>query len=91
MPLPCFVCARELESAVGDREENQPYAGTRFRTEGHYGSTAFDPQSSMVELHLNICDPCLVERADRTRRVVIMRKTRYIYEPWQPRVDGEDG
>jgi hypothetical protein len=38
--------------------DNQPYQGTEFRTEGHYGSTFWDSFDG-EELVLNICDKCL--------------------------------
>lgn len=88
MTLPCFVCSRELESAVSglaNPSQNQPYGGTTFYSPGQYGSTAWDPQSPMVKLELNICDPCLVAGAERARRVVRMLKETAIYEEWDPR------
>ncbi len=92
MPLPCLVCGRELESAVpptfGNADQNQPYAGTTFWTSGHYGSTVFDPQTTGVQLHLNVCDPCLLERAGRIRWVFERRKTTLEYSPWEPVLDG---
>lgn len=61
--LPCFVCAKELDN-VFDQAENQPYEGTVFRTEGHYGSTFWDSFDG-EELVLTICDQCLRARSDR--------------------------
>lgn len=60
--LPCFVCLKPLESALPeDIDANQPYAGTAFFTNGHYGSTAFDPFNDSF-LEINICDACLFHR-----------------------------
>lgn len=61
--LSCFVCGRRLENAFAD-SDNQPYAGTEFRTEGHYGSTFWDSFDG-EELVLNICDPCLRAGTER--------------------------
>jgi hypothetical protein len=61
--LPCFVCGTTLEN-VSEDVDNQPYRGTEFRTEGHYGSTFWDPFDG-EELILNVCDDCLRTRTDR--------------------------
>ena len=61
--LPCFVCGKTLENVFA-HNENQPYAGTEFRTEGHYGSTFWDSFDG-EELVLNICDECLAARTER--------------------------
>jgi hypothetical protein len=68
---------------------NQPYKGTTFFSRGHYGSTVFDPPpSSPVRLELNICDPCLEERAER---IIHVREVSDIirYRVTQWRADGE--
>jgi hypothetical protein len=90
--LPCFVCARELESACGgisNPPENQPYAGTTFRSPGQYGSTAWDPQTHGVELELNVCDPCLLAGHGRVLRIVVHHKPVRHSEPWTPGSDEE--
>ena len=61
--LPCFVCGTELTN-VCEEQQNQPYAGTEFRTYGHYGSTFWDSFDG-EELVLNVCDDCLRARTDR--------------------------
>lgn len=61
--LPCFKCGKVLENAFVEAD-NQPYEGTSFRTEGHYGSTVWDSFDG-EELVLNVCDPCLREHAER--------------------------
>lgn len=61
--LPCFVCGKNLKN-VFEHSDNQPYAGTEFRTEGHYGSTFWDSFDG-EELILNVCDDCLTARTDR--------------------------
>lgn len=64
--LPCFACGSLLEN-VSSHSENQPYAGTEFRTQGHYGSTFWDSFDG-EDLVLNICDPCLCAHRDRLAR-----------------------
>jgi hypothetical protein len=61
--LPCFKCAKVLPSAF-EHSDNQPYGGTEFRTEGHYGSTFWDSFDG-EELVLNICDDCLRAHTER--------------------------
>jgi len=56
------VCLRELRnidyvSAGG----NQPDNATEFYSEGHYGSTTFDPMDG-TEIVVNICDNCIRDR-----------------------------
>lgn len=54
--LPCIVCKCALPNIPGTH--NQPSGGTEFMTEGHYGSTVFDPMDGSI-LAINICDQCL--------------------------------
>lgn len=61
--LPCFACGKQLDNVSHD-EDNQPYAGTEFRTYGHYGSTFWDSFDG-EELVLNICDDCLNRHRER--------------------------
>ena len=61
--IPCFVCGTVLRN-VDTASDNQPSAGTEFRTYGHYGSTFWDSLDG-EELVLNVCDPCLRARTDR--------------------------
>lgn len=62
--LPCFVCGITLPNVCPDDVDNQPYGGTEFATEGHYGSTFWDSFDG-EELVLNICDACLRAHTDR--------------------------
>src|SRR3982751_6880204 len=55
--LPCISCKRYLDNVI-DEVENQPYNGTSFITNGHYGSTVFDPMDG-TQLEINVCDDCL--------------------------------
>ena len=52
----CVVCEKPLENI--DHVLNQPSGGIEFVTEGHYGTTVFDPMDGS-KLAVNICDPCL--------------------------------
>lgn len=60
MTLPCCVCRKHLENAIDfDTDDvNQPRQGLEFTTEGHYGSTYFDPMDGSL-IAVNICDDCL--------------------------------
>lgn len=61
--LPCFKCNKVMQNVFEDAD-NQPYEGTVFRTEGHYGSTFWDSFDG-EELVLNICDACLRAHTER--------------------------
>lgn len=61
--LPCFACGKLLENVFVEAD-NQPYAGTEFRTEGHYGSTFWDSFDG-EDLILNVCDDCLRTHTER--------------------------
>ena len=61
--LPCFKCGKVLPNAFIDCD-NQPFGGTEFRTQGHYGSTFWDSFDN-EDLVLNICDDCLRAHTDR--------------------------
>ena len=47
--LPCVVCRRALQGVFGGDSGNQPSGGLAFMSQGHYGSTIYDPFSD--ELH----------------------------------------
>lgn len=78
--LACIVCRKALDSAIPApvpfSEDNQPSEGTAFTTEGHYGSTAFDPMDGS-RLEVNICDECLT-RAGRDGLVLWQQAFRLI-------------
>ena len=84
MTLPCIVCDKPLESALGDDAENQPYAGTAFTSQGHYGSTVFDSDGGYLEL--NICAECSIAKKSSifhvTARSPIVRQ-QYDYNLWK--------
>lgn len=60
----CIVCDRDLREVFNDEDYNQPYAGTAFKSYGHYGSTIFDPMDGKSFIELYICDTCLRDKSD---------------------------
>lgn len=88
LPLPCLVCGRHLEPVFalrGRDDQRQPNDAVMCSTPGNYGSTVFDEEINGYRLEFNVCDACLVERADRFRRVrYLTRRTQEVYEPWTP-------
>jgi len=69
-PLPCVVCGRVLQPVFADFATEsgyvQPDDANTLSTTGTYGSTVFDPVDG-TELHLNICDPCMVTAIEAGR------------------------
>lgn len=61
--LPCIVCGSHLE---GCSVQNQPLDGLAFATQGHYGTTVFDPMDGSA-LEINVCDPCLTKAGGEGR------------------------
>lgn len=88
MTLPCFHCDKELESALPDGYGidiyNQPYAGTAFIAQGHYGSTVWDFEPGFLEI--NICDDCLREKAKGGDKIlhVVSDQGKFEVESWVP-------
>lgn len=77
LPVPCLKCGKQLADASGDPKAfNQPYEGTAFTTNGHYGSTVFDLFSSDELLEIVICDECMKEAA-QANRVLRLRREQY--------------
>lgn len=76
--LPCIVCGTELEALFAEHGiDNQPNHGVCFTSQGHYGSTIFDPMDgSMVEV--NVCDTCM-DHAAKMERVYVTRITRPVW------------
>jgi hypothetical protein len=70
--LPCIVCDRQIES-MDDSYINSPYGATAFETQGHYGSTIFDPMNGTY-LELNVCDSCLRRLASEEK--ILLGQTR---------------
>jgi hypothetical protein len=89
--LPCFVCDRELASAIDPANakafgiHNQPWDANVFKAHGHYGSTVFDPSPAFegnVFLELNICCKCMLERKDKILIVRAEQEVTYDPKPW---------
>ena len=60
MTLPCIVCGYQPESAFNGCTVNPLHKATAFNTQGHYGSTFFDPMDGSY-LEINVCDECLTK------------------------------
>jgi len=59
----CFSCSKELK--MFDAMNLHPSDALHFCTQGHYGSTFFDPMDGS-KLNIYICDDCLVSNTDKT-------------------------
>lgn len=94
LPKPCFVCGKKLERALPSESNelsNQPHDATMFGAYGNYGSTVWDPFPATVArkyLEINICDDCLVARADRVIRMTAIPRKHYEFAEWNPASDG---
>lgn len=76
--LPCIRCGKQLYQAmngdpVDQTFENQPYNGTAFYTQGHYGSTVFDEMHGET-IEINVCDVCLLDAAKEQRILYYRRR-----------------
>lgn len=80
----CLVCEAWVPTVFG--QVDQPRGGTGFQTFGHYGSTAFDPQDG-TQLSAVVCDPCLVDRADR---LVQLDPDSDTFTDWSPDEEARD-
>lgn len=69
--LPCIVCGQALQNVIDDAQ-NQPNDGLAFTTNGHYGSTVFDPMDGTA-IEINVCDDC-IRVAGREGRVLWSRQ-----------------
>lgn len=74
----CIICGRTLEN-VGNADMNQPSGGTAFTSQGHYGSTVFDPMDGTF-LEINICDDDL-RAAAKKGQVLFGRPDRPVHTP----------
>lgn len=86
--LPCIVCGSPLESATGMTDNNQPSRGLAFLTNGHYGSTFFDPMDG-TRLEINVCDECMKKAVVRKAVLasVVVRASARVEHFWP---DDED-
>ena len=66
--FPCIICGRQLERVHPDTE-GQPDNGLMCMAYGKYGSTVFDAED-LSYLAFNICDECMVEKAEQGRVMV---------------------
>lgn len=64
MKLSCIKCDKELESVFGNI---QPIDGLAFASQGHYGTTFFDPMDGS-HIEICVCDECL-NAADKAGNV----------------------
>lgn len=101
LPPPCFACGKELrpawESPDGEFPSTQAWDAVIFSSPGNFGSAVFDEMDGS-RLRINICDACLVERAERT---VLSKPNHSVPKPppilsrWVPPAvemeEGEDG
>lgn len=90
--LGCFVCAKSLEPVITDQSNlgDQPYEATIFISHGNYGSTVFDPPTNGILLRINICDPCLLARAEANLVLIDMiapRAAIHDYSYWDGELD----
>jgi hypothetical protein len=60
----CIVCGYQPDTAYNGCDINQPYKATAFLTQGHYGSTFFDPMDGSY-IEINVCDECLNKAVDK--------------------------
>lgn len=81
-PGPCLVCGKSLAPAFED--SRQPLGAITFRGGGSWGSD-FDEMRG--ELHVNVCDPCLRDRADRILHVHTKTTETQDFRPWNPEED----
>ena len=87
-PLPCIACGT-LPKPVFDGTR-QPHGATTFYSEGHYGSTVFDPMRGGVSLTVNICDGCLRFQQERVLLVTESTQTTLEYASWTAPAEGSE-
>lgn len=64
-PFPCICCGRVLCNVVSVEQcPNQPYDAATFDSNGHYGTSMFDPMDSS-RIEINVCDDCLKAAKER--------------------------
>lgn len=97
MSVPCIICNKALPHAFDLDDHNQPYGGICCQASGQYGCTVFDPMDGSY-LEFNICDECLVNKAnagviligrrvydEETEKLVLREPTKYWDGPKQYR------
>lgn len=53
----CIACRKEMQNIM-EGHGIQPSGGVAFATQGHYGSTVFDPMDGTT-IEICVCDDCL--------------------------------
>ena len=86
--LDCFCCGKSLDEVFPEDVQDgfTPYAGTKFYTYGHYGSTFWDSLDGEM-VFMVMCDECLRSKPDR---VAYMKKVRDHPARWEPFTPGEE-
>lgn len=79
----CMCCSKVFKPANPESDEvNHPIDGTVFMAWGNYGSTVHDPIDPIF-LEINVCDECLVERAENVLTATI-EHGKPAYSKWDP-------
>lgn len=86
-PPDCLRCGAKVRPAFPDYPVHsvQPSGATQFTSNGHYGSTVFDPTvSSRRFLVIDVCDPCLRLAIGEGRALMGTRTqtVEYTHEVW---------
>jgi hypothetical protein len=82
MKIPhCIRCEAELPNL--DQCGNQPGGGLEFLSQGHYGTTVFDPMDGTF-IAINVCDKCLAAAKDRQDILFVRSVSKDVqYETWK--------
>lgn len=65
--ISCFSCDKKLKNWVYDSVEVHPQDGLHFSSNGHYGSTIFDPVGLDLSIEIAICDECIMRKLEHVR------------------------
>lgn len=57
--LYCICCDRPMENIMR-KTGHQPMDGVSFYSEGHYGTSFFDPMDGS-SIQIAVCDPCIAQ------------------------------
>jgi hypothetical protein len=68
----CIKCDKAMANILGPGKGHQPSEGLAFYSQGHYGSTFFDPMDGSY-IEISVCDRC-IENYDR-RGLLFRSKT----------------
>ena len=81
MKSTCIACERELDNVMD--LGLQPVDGIAFNSQGHYGTSVFDPMDGS-RIEIAICDDCVV-KAGKKGSVLLYRPFAEKPEVWKPR------